>query len=64
MRKFNRYNFVNDLGQQAWGNVYQHRNPTKMWGTWKALLMIVIDRHAPLRTWRVSSKRSPGLPMN
>ena len=30
-----------------------------MWATWKALLMNVIDRHAPVRTRRVSSKRFP-----
>ena len=43
MKKFNRDCFLNDLGQQPWGNVYHHGNPNKMWGTWKALLMNVID---------------------
>ena len=38
---------------------YHHGNPNEMWGTWKNLLMNVIDRHAPLRTWRISSKQSP-----
>ena len=59
MKKFNRDSFINDLRQQPWGNVYRHGNPNEMWGTWKSLLMNVIDRHAPLRTRRVSSKRSP-----
>ena len=30
-----------------------------MWGTWKALLMNVINKYAPLRTRRVSNKRPP-----
>ena len=59
MKKFNR----DDLRQQPWGNVYHHGNPNEMWGTWKALFMNVIDKHAPLRTRQVSNKRSPGLPM-
>ena len=59
MKKFNRDSFLNDLRQQPWGNVYHHGNPNEMWGTWKALLMNVIDKHAPLRTRRVSNKRSP-----
>ena len=58
MKKFNRDSFINDL-RQPWRNLYHHGNPNEMWRTWKSLLMNVIDRHAPLRTRRVSSKRSP-----
>ena len=34
-------------------------NPNEMWNFWKHLLMSVIDKHAPLKTKRIRSNRSP-----
>ena len=59
MKTFNRDSFLSELEQQPWENVYHYEDPNVMWATWKDLLMNVIDRHAPPRTRRVSSKRSP-----
>ena len=34
-------------------------NPTAMWDEWKTLFMEITDKHAPLKTKRISKKHSP-----
>ena len=58
LKDFNEVNFLRDLSQQNW-NVTSYKNPNEMWHTWKHTLMCSFDRHAPIRTKRIQSKKSP-----
>ena len=59
LKKFSSEDFLRDLNQQPWANVYHSRCPNDMWRIWKELLMGVIDNHAPVRSRRISNKSSP-----
>ena len=51
--------FLNDLVQLSWDLISLEPNPTAMWDAWKTLFMEIIDKHAPLKTKRISKKHSP-----
>ena len=51
VKNFNSDRFRNDI--------YCHDNPNDMWDAWKKLFFSCVDRHAPLRTKRVRSCKSP-----
>ena len=59
LKNFNEAAFLRDLRMIDWNRVTTHNNPDEMWDLWKHLLVSVIDKHAPLRTKRVKSKRYP-----
>ena len=59
LKNFSSEDFQRDLNQQPWANVYHSRCPNDMWRIWKELLMGVIDKHAPVRSRRISNKSSP-----
>ena len=59
MKNFSSEDFLRDLNQQPWANVYHSRCPNDRWQIWKELLMSVIDKHAPIRSRRISNKNSP-----
>ena len=42
MKNFNTENFLRDLEQKHWDNVYYFEDPNKMWEIWKCMLMEVI----------------------
>ena len=44
---------------QCWDNVYESSNPNEMWEQWKCTFLAIADKHAPLKTMRVRSRRSP-----
>ena len=51
--------FLNDLVQQPWDLISLEPNPTAMWDAWKTLFLETVDKHAPLKTKRISKKHSP-----
>lgn len=59
LKGFNRENFLRDLEQKPWENVYCSEDPNEMWQTWKGLLMEAINAHAPLRSRRVKNRKLP-----
>ena len=59
MKNFNSENFLRELEQKHWDNVYCFEDPNKMWEIWKCILMATIDEHAPFRLRRVSNRKSP-----
>ena len=59
MKNFSSKNFLRDLEQKHWDNVYCFEAPTKIWEIWKCMLMETIDEHAPLRSRRISNRKSP-----
>ena len=58
MKNFNTEDFLRDLEQKYWDNIYHFEDPNKMWKIWKCMLMEVIDKHAPLRSRRISNRKS------
>ena len=50
---------LNNLVQQPWDSISLEPNPTAMWDAWKTLFMEIVDKHAPLKTKRISKKHSP-----
>ena len=58
-KKIDSDKFLNDLVQQPWDLISLEPNPTAMWDAWKTLFMEIVDKHAPLKTKRISKKHSP-----
>ena len=44
---------------QSWDCINTYDDPNKRWYAWKNIFSTVIDRHAPLRSKRVRSSKSP-----
>ena len=62
MKKFNEQNFLRDLSNQCWDYVYFYAdNPNDMWKIWKQLFLEVLNKHAPLQTKRIRSRKTPCL---
>ena len=61
MKKFSEENFLHDLGTQSWEHacLLFADNPSTMWEIWKDLFLQVLDKHAPLQSKKIKSKRSP-----
>ena len=60
LENFNSHRFRNDIFLQNWDDIYCHDNPNDMWDAWKSYFSVVlIGMHAPLRTKRVRSCKSP-----
>ena len=59
LKNFNSDRFCNDIFLQSWDDIYCHDNPNDMWDAWKKLFFSCVDKHAPLRTKRVRSCKSP-----
>ena len=60
MRKFDEGKFLYDLGMQSWEYVYFFAdNPSTMWEIWKDLFLQILDKHVPLQSKKIKSKRSP-----
>ena len=57
-RKFNPINFRNDIISQCWDQIYNSTNPNEMWLQWKCLFLSIVDKHPPLRTMRVRTRRA------
>ena len=55
MKTFNSENFLRDLEQRQWHNVYCSNDLNEMW---KSIRMETVDKHAPLRSRRISSRKS------
>ena len=51
--------FRNDISMQSWDCINTYDDPNKRWYAWKNIFSTVIDRHAPLRSKRVRSSKSP-----
>ena len=60
MKKFSEGKFLHDLGTQSWEHVYFFAdNPSTIWEIWKDFFLQVLDKHAPLQSKKIKSKRSP-----
>jgi hypothetical protein len=60
MEKFSEEKFLHDLGTQSWEHVYFFAdNPSTIWEIWKDFFLQVLDKHAPLQSKKIKSKRSP-----
>ena len=65
MKNFNGQNFLNDLLQQPWENIYFFAdNPNGMWDIWKELFLEILDKHAPLQKKKIKSKSTPWITSN
>ena len=42
-----------------WVLISLEPNPTALWDAWKTLFIEIVDKHAPLKTKRISKKHSP-----
>jgi hypothetical protein len=58
-KNFNSGNFLRDLEQKHWSNIYCSEDPNKMWEIWKSMLIETVDKHAPLKIRRISERKSP-----
>ena len=58
-KKIDNDKVLNNLVQQPWDSISLEPNPTAMWDAWKTLFMEIVDKHAPLKTKRISKKHSP-----
>ena len=58
MKTFNSENFLRDLEQRQWHNVYCSNDLNEMWKIWKSIRMETVDKHVPLRSRRISSRKS------
>ena len=58
-KHFNSADFLHDLKQLQWNDVSIHKDPNEMWNVWKDHFMSAIDKHAPSKTKRISTKKSP-----
>ena len=58
-KHFNSTNFRNDILAQPWDDIKTFYDPNDMWKKWKDLFISVCNRHAPLRTKRTRSSKSP-----
>ena len=59
MKNFNREEFLRELEQKHWANIYLSQDPNEMWEMWKNLLMDTVDKHAPRRSRRIKNRTSP-----
>ena len=60
MKNFNENKFLHDLKIPSWENVYFFAdNPNGMWQIWKELFLHVLDKHAPLQSKKIKSKKIP-----
>ena len=65
MKNFNGQNFLNDLLQQPWKNIYFFAdNPNGMWDIWEELFLQILDKHAPLQKKNIKSKSTPWITSN
>ena len=55
---FNSENFLRDLEQRQWDNVYCPDDPNEMWVIWKSMVMETVDKYAPLKSRRSSNRKS------
>ncbi len=62
MKNFNSENFLRDLEQKHWGNVYCSEDPSKMWEIWKSMLMETVEKHAPLKL--IKADRQQEIPLD
>ena len=58
MKNFHKSSYLRDLQQKAWSDIQTLNDPNDMWSMWKDLLMKSIDKHAPLKSKRVSNKKA------
>ena len=61
-RKFKNFNLESlrgDIFSQNWEPIRAYNNPNDMWRVWKTTFNNVVEMHAPSRTKRVRSSRSP-----
>ena len=61
-RKFKNFDsarFCYDISTQDWDQVNNSDDPNVMWDIWKKLFFLCVDKHAPLRTKRIRTSKSP-----
>ena len=58
-KKFNRDDFRKDISLVDWNFLLCTDDPNTLWNSWKKKFLDVVEKHAPLRTKRVRSKKSP-----
>ena len=61
-RKFNNFDsarFRYDISTLDWDRVNNYDDPNVMWDVWKNLFFQIVDKHAPLRTKRIRTSKSP-----
>ena len=58
-KTFNRAKFRNDIYNENWEFLDSGLDPNQMWTEWKTKFLQIVDKHAPIRTKRVTSKSGP-----
>jgi len=56
-KHFSEEKFLKDIIGMQWSNIDVNDNPNEMWNKWRDMLMQCIDKHAPVKNKRVSSKK-------
>ena len=65
MRNFNEEKIIVELSKQKWEYMYFFANdPNAMWDMWERMLLVVLDKHAPLRHGGLRSKKVPWITSN
>ena len=60
LKKLNKNSLIKDLNEVPWTVLDTFDNdPDEMLSTWEALVLDVVDRHAPLKSVRVKSMKKP-----
>ena len=56
-KTFNEEMFLKDVIEMNWSDISMMDNPNDMWKLWKTMLIHCIDKHAPVKTKRISAKK-------
>ena len=58
-KNFDPAKFRHDIENQNWAYLGEFEDPDEMWHVWKTIFNSVVDKHAPFRTKRVRTAKSP-----
>ena len=62
MKNFNEESFLSDLCQVDWDQIVESsRDVNEAVKNWSTLLSLIIEKHAPMKTMKVSDKLTPWL---
>ena len=58
--RFEESEFLNDLNNASFDNVYNHTDPDEALATWYSVFLKVLDKHAPQKKRRIKYSFKPG----
>ena len=58
-KTFNRSDFRNDICNHNWEFLNLIEDPNQLWSEWKKKFLLIVDKHALIRSKRIRSKNPP-----